>query len=158
MYILRHTEPQSLHSCCKSSVISAISASSGRSDLMAGRGSDCAATIAKVIDLKAARQDREGYRAALARRGAAQDFDELLAADENWRECTERAESLRAEQKKASRGKPGPDELARLKELSATIETALWQQAEAAQLRDEILGRIPNPPDPMAADGMDEED
>jgi len=111
-----------------------------------------------VIDLKAARQDPAGYRAALGRRAAAQDFDELLAADEQWRECTERAESLRAEQKKASKGKPGPDELTRLKELSATIETALWRQAEAAQLRDEILGRIPNLPDPTAADGMDEED
>jgi len=111
-----------------------------------------------VIDLKAARQDPAGYRAALGRRGAAQDFDELLAADEQWRECTERAESLRAEQKKASKGRPGPDELTRLKELRATIETALRRQAEAAQLRDEILGRLPNLPDPTAADGMDEED
>jgi seryl-tRNA synthetase len=119
---------------------------------------DGAATIAKVIDLRAARQDRAGYRAALARRGAAEDFDKLLAADEDWRECTERAESLRAEQKRASKGKPGPDELAALRDLSAKIETALRQQAEAAQLRDEILGRIPNLPDPTAADGMDEED
>ena len=63
-----------------------------------------AARIAKVIDLKAARQDRAGYRAALARRGAAEEFDQLLAADEDWRECSERAESLRAEQKRASKG------------------------------------------------------
>ncbi len=111
-----------------------------------------------MIDLKAARQDPDGYRAALARRGAAEDFDRLLAADATWREHTERAESLRAEQKKASKGKPGPDELARLRELSATIETALRQQAEAAQTRDELLARIPNVPDPTAADGMDEED
>lgn len=123
------------------------------------KGSRCRATrIARVIDLKAARQDPDGYRAALARREAAEDFDKLLAADASWREYTERAESLRAEQKKASRGKPGPDELARLKELSARIETAMRQQAEAAQLRDEILGRIPNLPDPTAAEGMDEED
>jgi seryl-tRNA synthetase len=111
-----------------------------------------------VIDLKAARQDPDGYRAALARRGAAGDFDKLLAADATWREHTERAESLRAEQKKASKGKPGPGELARLKELSATIETALRDQAEAAQVRDELLGSIPNLPDPTAADGMDEDD
>ncbi len=111
-----------------------------------------------MIDLKAARQDPDGYRAALARRGAAEDFDRLLAADATWREHTERAESLRDEQKKASKGKPGPDELARLRELSATIETALRQQAEAAQTRDELLARIPNVPDPTAADGMDEED
>jgi len=111
-----------------------------------------------MIDLKAARQDPDGYRAALARRGAAADFDALLAADARWREQTEYAESLRAEQKKASKGKPGPDELAKLKELSAQLEKALAEQAEAAQHRDEILGRIPNLPDPTAADGMDEDD
>jgi len=111
-----------------------------------------------VIDLKAARQNPDAFRAALARREAAQDFDELLAADASWREYTERAESLRAEQKKASRGKPSPDELAALKDLSAKIETALQQQAVAAHRRDEILARIPNLPDPSAADGMDEED
>jgi seryl-tRNA synthetase len=111
-----------------------------------------------MIDLKAARQDPDAYRAALARRGAAEDFDELLAADARWREATERAESLRAEQKKASRGKPGPEELAALQDLSARIETALQEQGLAAAHRDEILGRIPNLPDPTAADGMDEED
>ena len=111
-----------------------------------------------MIDLRAARQDPHGFRAALARRGAAEDFDKLLAADASWREYTEHAESLRAEQKKASRGKPSPEELAQLKDLSARIETALRQQADAAQLRDEILARIPNLPDPSAADGMDEED
>jgi len=111
-----------------------------------------------VIDLRAARQDPQGFRAALARRGAAEDFDKLLAADASWREYTEHAESLRAEQKKASRGKPSSEELAQLKDLSARIETALRQQADAAQLRDEILARIPNLPDSSAADGMDEED
>ncbi|MDR2986322.1 MAG: serine--tRNA ligase, partial [Nocardiopsaceae bacterium] len=110
------------------------------------------------IDLKAARQNPEAFRAALARRDAAQDFDELLAADANWRESTERAESLRAEQKRSSRGKPSPNELAALKNLSAKIDTALQQQAVAAHHRDEILARIPNLPDPTAADGMDEDD
>ena len=68
-----------------------------------------AARLTAVIDLKAARQDPDRYRAALARRGAAEDFDALLAADARWRELTERAESLRAEQKRSSRaGPPGP--------------------------------------------------
>jgi len=111
-----------------------------------------------VIDLKAARADPDRFRAALARRGAAADFDELLAADASWREHTERAEALRAEQKRASKGKPGPGELAALQELSARIEAAAQEQAHAAQRRDELLGRIPNLPDPTAADGMDEED
>src|ERR1700684_3515426 len=72
------------------------------------------AKLAKVIDLKAARQEPDRYRTALARRGAAKDFDALLAVDAKWREHTERAETLRAAQKRSSKGKPGPDELAEL--------------------------------------------
>jgi len=46
-----------------------------------------------VIDLKAARQEPDRYRAALDRRGAAADFDALLKADTRWRELTERADN-----------------------------------------------------------------
>jgi seryl-tRNA synthetase len=111
-----------------------------------------------VIDLKAARQEPERYRVALDRRGAAKDFDELLAADARWREQTELAEALRAAQKRLSRGKPGPDELAELRRLSDEVTAASEEQARAARERDELLARIPNLPDPTAADGMDEDD
>jgi seryl-tRNA synthetase len=111
-----------------------------------------------VIDLKAARQEPDRYRAALARRGAEKDFDALLAADASWREHTERAESLRAAQKRSSKGKPGPDELAELRRLAAGFAAATEEQAHAARERDALLARIPNLPDPSAADGMDEDD
>ncbi len=112
-----------------------------------------------MIDLKTARQEPERYRAALARRGAGADFDALLAADAGWREHTERAEALRATQKKSSKGKPpGPDELAELRQLAAELAEATQEQADAAQARDALLARIPNLPDPTAADGMAEED
>jgi len=111
-----------------------------------------------VIDLKAARQEPDRYRAALARRGAEKDFDALLAADASWREHTERAERLRAEQKRSSKGKPGPDELAELRRLAAEFAAATEEQAHVARERDALLARIPNLPDPSAADGMDEDD
>jgi seryl-tRNA synthetase len=111
-----------------------------------------------VIDLKSARQEPDRYRAALARRGAADEFDALLAADARWRDDTERAESLRAAQKKLSKAKPGPDELAQLRRLADEIAAANDELAHAARERDELLGRIPNVPDPTAADGMDEDD
>jgi seryl-tRNA synthetase len=112
-----------------------------------------------VIDLKAARQEPDRYRAALARRGAAKDFDALLAADARWREHTERAQVLRAAQKKSSKGgPPGPEELADLRRLAAELEEATEEEAHAAQERDALLARIPNLPDPSAADGMDEDD
>jgi seryl-tRNA synthetase len=111
-----------------------------------------------VIDLKGARQEPDRYRAALARRGAAKDFDALLAVDARWRVDTERAENLRAAQKKLSRSRPGPDELAQLQRLADEIVAANEELAQAAQEREELLARIPNLPDPTAADGMDEDD
>jgi seryl-tRNA synthetase len=115
-----------------------------------------------VIDLKAARQEPDRYRAALARRGAAQDFDALLAADAEWREQTERAQVLRAAQKRLSRGSkggpPGPDELAELRQLAAEVEAAAEAETKAARERDTLLAKVPNLPDPSAADGMDEDD
>jgi seryl-tRNA synthetase len=112
-----------------------------------------------VIDLRAARQAPDRYRAALARRGAAADFDQLISADARWRELTERAESLRAQQKKSSRGgPPGPDQRAALRRLADELASAQAEQAEADRERQELLGRIPNLPDPTAAEGMTEED
>jgi seryl-tRNA synthetase len=112
-----------------------------------------------VIDLKAARQEPDRYRAALDRRGAAKDFDALLAADARWREHTERAQVLRAAQKRSSKGgPPAPEELAELRRLAAELEEATDEEADAARERDALLARIPNLPDPTAADGMDEDD
>jgi seryl-tRNA synthetase len=111
-----------------------------------------------VIDLKAARQDPDCYRAALARRGAAADFDALMAADASWRSLTERAEALRAAQRSSSRGKPTPAEIEQLRELRDELTQAQEELAVAAAERDELLAKIPNLPDPTAADGMDEED
>jgi seryl-tRNA synthetase len=111
-----------------------------------------------VIDLKAARKDPGYYRAALARRGAAEDFDALLAADATWRELTERSESLRARQKRSSRSAPSEAEFAELKQLSEALAEAQAELATAESMRSELLARIPNLPDPTAADGMEEED
>jgi seryl-tRNA synthetase len=112
-----------------------------------------------VIDVKAARQDPDRYRAALARRGAERDFDALLAADRSWRSHTERAEALRAAQKRSSKGRPpSPEQIEELRQLKEELAAAEAEQAVAARERDALLDRIPNLPDPTAADGMDEED
>jgi seryl-tRNA synthetase len=117
------------------------------------------ARLAQVIDLRAARQEADRYRSALARRGAAEDFDALLAADRRWRELTERAEKLRAQQKRASRGTPpSPEEIAELRQLRKELDGAEADQAEAERERQTLLDRIPNLPDPTAADGLTEED
>ena len=112
-----------------------------------------------MIDLKAARHEPDRYRTALARRGAADDFDALLAVDGSWRELTEHAEALRAEQKRASRGGPPSDEQRdRLRQLADELGRAQAELAHADHERNALLARIPNLPDPTAADGMAEED
>ncbi|MBM3677947.1 MAG: serine--tRNA ligase, partial [Actinobacteria bacterium] len=49
-----------------------------------------------MIDLKAARADADTWRAAVARKGAADAFDRLLAADEAWRALVPRVDELRS--------------------------------------------------------------
>jgi seryl-tRNA synthetase len=109
-----------------------------------------------LIDLRAARADPEGFRAALARKGAAVAFDELLAADERWRELETRASDLRAQTK--TKGKPSPEQLDQLRELKAELQSVEAEHEEAEQRRQELLDRVPNPPDPSVPDGTAEED
>jgi seryl-tRNA synthetase len=111
-----------------------------------------------VIDLKTARQEPERYRAALARRGAAEDFDALLEADRLWRALTEQADNLRARQRKSSKSAPTPDEIEALRKLKADLAVVEEQLGAAEQQRQILLDTIPNLPDPTAADGMAEED
>jgi seryl-tRNA synthetase len=111
-----------------------------------------------VIDLKTARQEPERYRAALARRGAAEDFDALLEADRLWRALTEQADNLRARQRKSSKSAPTPDEIEALRQQKADLAVVEEQLGAAEQQRQVLLDTIPNLPDPTAADGMTEED
>jgi seryl-tRNA synthetase len=110
-----------------------------------------------VIDIRAARNDPEAFRAALARKGAAEIFDALLEADAAWRELTTRRDEVRARQKKL--GKPAsPDQIEEAKALKADLQALDSELAEAEARRRELLDRVPNPPDPTAPDGFDEED
>lgn len=109
-----------------------------------------------MIDLRAARADPEGFRAALDRKGAAGAFDELLAADKRWRELETRASELRAQTK--TKGKPTPAQLEQLRELKAELQRVEAEHEEAERRRQELLDHVPNPPDPSVPDGTTEED
>jgi len=109
-----------------------------------------------VIDLRAARSDPDAFRAALARKGAAEAFDELLAADERWRALVPRVDELRGRQK--LKGKPTPGQLEELAALKDELKAAEEELAAAEAARDEALELVPNPPDPSAPDGTTDED
>ena len=111
-----------------------------------------------MIDIRAARADPETWRAALARKGMAEEFDALLRADEAWRGVNTRVDELRARRKPAGKGKPSPEELEELNRVKAELKQAEEELAAAEDQRRQLLDVIPNPPDPSAPDGFTEED
>jgi seryl-tRNA synthetase len=107
---------------------------------------------------------------ALARRGAADELDELLGVDERRRELNTRIDAIRAEQNKlsgeieeaAKAGKAGDPEFAGLRDQSSALKSELKelepQLGELDERRDALLLSLPNLPDPEAPDGETEED
>jgi len=110
-----------------------------------------------MIDLRAARADADGYRGALARRGAAETFDALLAADARWRDASARRDEVRAQQK--ALGKPSSDEeIETARRLKTELQGLDAQLAAAERERQEHWDRVPNFPDASVPEGETEDD
>jgi seryl-tRNA synthetase len=109
-----------------------------------------------MIDARAARNDPDAWRAALARKGAAEAFDAWLAADERWRELVPRVDELRARTK--LKGKPTPEQLEELRGVKDELQRLEDELAAAEAARDDALAQVPNPPEPDAPDGDTDED
>jgi len=109
-----------------------------------------------VIDLRAARAEPDAWRAALARKGAAEAFDRLLAADERWRSLVPRVDELRGATK--LKGKPTPEQLEQLQGVKEELKAVEEQLAAAEAERDAALGEVPNLPHPSSPDGLTEDD
>jgi seryl-tRNA synthetase len=109
-----------------------------------------------MIDLRAARGDPDRFRADVARKGAAEEFDQLLEADARWRELVPKVDELRSRQK--LKGKPTPIELEELKQVKDELWRVEEELAAAEQRRDELLQQVPNPPHESVPDGETEED
>ena len=96
-----------------------------------------------MIDLRAARAEPDRLRPGIARKGGAEAFEELLAADEQRRELIPRVDELRSRQK--LKGKPTPEQVEELKRVKEDLR-ALEEQLGAADERvDELLRKVPNP-------------
>jgi len=109
-----------------------------------------------MIDIRAARDDTDAYRAALARKGAEQDFDALMEADRAWLALVPRVDALRAKTK--LKGKPTPEQIEELKSVKAELQGVEEQLAAAERRRVELLDRVPAPPDASAPDGFTDDD
>ena len=109
-----------------------------------------------MIDIRAARADTDAYRAALARKGAEQDFDALMEADRAWLALVPRVDELRAKTK--LKGKPTPEQVEELKAVKAELQGVEEELAAAERRRVELLERVPAPPDASAPDGFTDDD
>jgi seryl-tRNA synthetase len=117
-----------------------------------------------MLDLKLIRDDPEGVKAALAKRGPgpAELVDRLLEADAARRRLVTDVDALRAEQKRRGRDvarAAGPEDrerlLAGLKDLAARLAEARLRAADADL--SELQARVPNIPDPATPAGGEED-
>ena len=109
-----------------------------------------------MIDLKAARAAPDAFRSALARKGAAEAFDTLLAADERWRALVPKVDELRSRTKLG--GKPSPEQLEELQHVKAQLKALEGEIAEAEGERDRLALLVPNPPHDSVPTGDSEDD
>jgi seryl-tRNA synthetase len=118
-----------------------------------------------VLDLRRIRDDPDGVRAALARRGdqAAASLDGVIELDQHRRALIPQLEGLRAEQNEANaRIRAAAEEAERQREIEAMRAVA----ARAKELERELAGveeqleaalsPLPNLPDPTAAPGPED--
>jgi len=119
-----------------------------------------------MLDLKLIRSDPERVKAALARRGAAEQVDELLALDARRRQLLPELEGAQGERKTLSKqigevkqaGGDADELMATVQELKERIESGKEELEAVDRKLGELALSLPNLPDPDAPDGMTEED
>jgi seryl-tRNA synthetase len=109
-----------------------------------------------VIDLKAARSEPERFREALARKGAAETFDELLEADRSWLELVPKVDELRGRTK--LKGKPTEEQLEELRAVKEELRSTEEALAAAEAERDRLALRVPNLPSDDTPSGSTDDD
>jgi len=118
-----------------------------------------------VLDLRAIRDDPGPAREALARRGAAEALDELIALDSRRRELLPEVEGRRARQNQASEeiavakraGEDTGPVIEEMKAVSAELKGMQAELAEVEQRRDRLAATLPNLPHPDAPAGGEDE-
>jgi seryl-tRNA synthetase len=119
-----------------------------------------------MLDLKLIRSDPERVKAALARRGAAEQVDELLALDARRRQLLPEIEGAQADRKTISKrigeakqqGGDAAEEMEQVQALKERIEAGKAELGDVDADLERLAGQLPNLPDPDAPDGFSEED
>jgi len=80
----------------------------------------------------------------------------LLEVDENWRNIQAKVDLLRSETK--PKGRPDDSLVAYLQQKKLELQEAELELAQIIVKRDDLLAKVPNPPDETVPDGSDDED
>ena len=119
-----------------------------------------------MLDLKLIRSDPERVKSALARRGAGDELDELIALDERRRQLLPEVEDAQAERNRISKqigevkreGGDASEQMAAVADLKQRIEAGKEELDTVEVAIRGLTLSLPNLPDPDAPDGMTEED
>jgi seryl-tRNA synthetase len=119
-----------------------------------------------VLDMRLIRSEPERVKTALARRGAEERVDELLALDARRRELLPQVENAQAERKSLSKrigeakgaGEGAEELMAAVQELKQRVESAKEELERVETKLGDLALALPNLPDPDAPEGMTEED
>ncbi len=119
-----------------------------------------------MLDLKLIRSEPERVKAGLARRGAADQVDELLVLDARRRQLLPEIENAQSERKTLSKqigeakqkSEDAEGLMAQVQSLKEKIESGKAELEQIEPDLDRIATALPNLPDPDAPDGMTEED
>ncbi|HRV59616.1 MAG: serine--tRNA ligase [Solirubrobacterales bacterium] len=119
-----------------------------------------------MLDLKLIRSEPERVKAALARRGAAEQVDRILALDERRRQLLPEIEGARSQRKQESEKigalkKAGEDATAQMeavRQLKLDLEQMEGELESVESELGEVSATLPNLPDPTSPDGYTDED
>jgi len=119
-----------------------------------------------VLDLAEIRKDPERFRRGLARKGATEHFDRLLALEAQRRTLIGEAEGLRARQnaaneeiaRKKKAGEPAAYAIEAMRAVKAAEKDASARLAEVEDALGRIARLLPNPPADDVPDGRSAED
>lgn len=107
-----------------------------------------------MLDISTIREKMEYVKKGLLKKGA-KDFDlnKILALDDERRVLIQKADVLKAERNKASKTKPTPEIIAKMKNVSDEIKTLDEELRKTEEKLNDSLAGLPNLPDDDVPEG-----
>lgn len=97
-----------------------------------------------MLDIKYIRENLESVKQNCVNRRSKVDLDKLLALDEQRRNLLKQVEELRASRNQGSKGKPTPEEIAKMRTVGEEIKQLETELARVEEEYKDYLMRVPN--------------